>query len=1653
MTIFIRNLGLSVFFALLVCAAGVARANVSAPPATQSGQSLTQLPDGRWMLAGGAQASQQILLSDPVSNQLVPSSLALNLARTGHSATVMPDGRVLVVGGFDDRGLPVIEAEVIDFRAGTTFVANLGLLARAYHTATLLADGRILIVGGVDARGAPLSDAELLNTGDLQADSFNGRLERARWQHLAQLLPSDKVLLFGGKGADGRALDSPELYDAATQRFSSASPQVQQLYQSLQGAQAPSAVASTPADGEWNVSADSRIVVQLSKWMQPASLNRQTVELACGGQAVAASVVPAERGLLLFISPRQTLGVASDCQLTIDGAQDALGLPLNRTIIRFKTRSAAETGSAATPPLASSAIGSVSSPDASTSATQTSAGEASGKQVAQPGSNAAASAPLGDQAATGKRDKDDFRLPMIFEQNRGQHDGKIKFSARGRGYRLHVADNETLFDIVSVEPKKGKAAAKATDKNLLPAALSGVGQAGKQTPRYADRQAAGGEDVVVTRHRIRLQLVGANPKSGIVGLDPLESKTHYLDASKPQQKSASVPHYGKLLQAAVYPGIDKLYYGQEGQLEYDWIVKPGADPGQIAQKIEGDVSLSIAPNGDLIVSVAGKTITQKKPIAFQTIDDKKVPVAAGYTIKGNTIKIRLGDYDKTKPLTIDPVIEFSTSIDALLSQGGGLIDMRVAGDNSVFMLVAGSKKYPSTNAVTLPGPKTLQDADNYLIKMRPGGQVVDFVTVFVNYSASNTSSSPYSAMAVVNSAGGPQAVLTGVSFDANGDTFPIVSKLTPAGDAYAFSRQINVVGGSGTADGGGSIDIDAAGSIYITGWSVDSNLGGAINTFWPYASNFGCALVKLSPDASIVQYQAQVRLPSCSRARVKVDSAGSPYLVATSDQPITPSNALIAGVVTPRSDGNAGLTYIDYPFVVKFSPNGDAIEYASYLFTQQAGNFVPFENVADIGLDATGNLYALGLWKITKYSPAGGFVYATEFVPPPTPGVNLGCNNSCIDFASLAVTPAGEAYSATAYLNPFLFNNSIILRFSTLVTKLNAAGVADSDPFYLYGFPNSYKNGQAIRLDSNNGVYVAGVSGALNGPSPTLFLTKIAYGTLLTSTPNPSPIGQTITLDLVNLGPAAAGWASFYAGGDFLGSVPVSGGAASFQVSSLAAGAHLLTAIFNGSTFSTSHIVKQSDQSTTTLLTGPPTVTENDPLVLQVQVNSGVGGVPTGTVAIMEGVVQRGTGVLNASGAVQITLPIQSKGAHQYVAAYQGDANKAPSNSTGLLVTVTEVPVTVAVTAPAAGATLSVPAPIPVTATLAMGAQTTIRSVDFYANGAPIGQATDAPFSASWQLVLPGAYTLTATATSDTGATYTSPPIAVTAVAIPGVGLVTYFHQDLSGNTIAATDSNGNVVYTEQYRPYGDRLTNDAASQTGQLAGNRIWFHGKVQDEATGLQYFGARYYDPVIGRFMGVDPAGFDPGNLHSANRYAYGNNNPYKYRDPDGRLAFPLILPFVPEISAATVAAIAKVTAFVGSAAAAAWYGNKVLNEAKNPNEGAAGNEPKKPRVDGEGSTPEQKENSVGGPSAGKPVTPAERKKILEEGKNADGTWTCWRCGQSTDDPSRIQIGHKNVPRSKGGNKHPDNLGCEGAHCNGSAGNRGQVKEGGDCKSKGGC
>jgi len=129
----------------------------------------------------------------------------------------------------------------------------------------------------------------------------------------------------------------------------------------------------------------------------------------------------------------------------------------------------------------------------------------------------------------------------------------------------------------------------------------------------------------------------------------------------------------------------------------------------------------------------------------------------------------------------------------------------------------------------------------------------------------------------------------------------------------------------------------------------------------------------------------------------------------------------------------------------------------------------------------------------------------------------------------------------------------------------------------------------------------------------------------------------------------------------------------------------------------------------------------------------------------------------------------------------------------------------------------------------------------------------------------------------------------VLAIAAARASTVTYYHNDLAGSAAAATDAGGTVLWRETYRPYGERVTKSAAASD-----NKVWFANRMEDAETGLLYMHARYYDPVTGVFRSPDPVLFRADNIHSFNRYAYANNNPLRYIDPNGRDA--LIIPTGP-------------------------------------------------------------------------------------------------------------------------------------------------------------
>ncbi|MEA2497201.1 MAG: hypothetical protein QOJ29_5112 [Thermoleophilaceae bacterium] len=185
-------------------------------------------------------------------------------------------------------------------------------------------------------------------------------------------------------------------------------------------------------------------------------------------------------------------------------------------------------------------------------------------------------------------------------------------------------------------------------------------------------------------------------------------------------KRVGVPTFGQIAYPAVYPGIDALFHGRGGALEYDFNVSPGVDPGRIGMRLEGARGIRVTRNGDLIVRILGGTLTQSKPVAFQRIAGRRVPVNARYTLSGGTIGFALGQYDRSRPLVIDPILSYATYI------GGGGTDkatsVGVGSDGSLF--IAGSTA--STNLMGTT--RSLGDLDAFVVRLDPSRESVLYAT-------------------------------------------------------------------------------------------------------------------------------------------------------------------------------------------------------------------------------------------------------------------------------------------------------------------------------------------------------------------------------------------------------------------------------------------------------------------------------------------------------------------------------------------------------------------------------------------------------------------------------------------------------------------------------------------------------------------------------------------------------------------------------------------------------------------------------------------------------------------------------------------------------------------------------------------------------------
>ncbi len=199
-------------------------------------------------------------------------------------------------------------------------------------------------------------------------------------------------------------------------------------------------------------------------------------------------------------------------------------------------------------------------------------------------------------------------LPLIFEPNVGQTDPQAKFICRGAGYSLFLKHSEMVLVL-----RHRKAESKKDKKDMM---------------KKFQKPEPGEAEV------LRVKLVGGNESGQTELLDQLEGRSNYFIGNDPSKWHTDIPNYAKVKLHEVYPGIDLVYYGNQRQVEHDFVVKSGADPKNIQFSFTGAEGLSIDQNGNLIIKTSKSQIVFKKPDIYQEIGGVKTNIASGYVLEG-----------------------------------------------------------------------------------------------------------------------------------------------------------------------------------------------------------------------------------------------------------------------------------------------------------------------------------------------------------------------------------------------------------------------------------------------------------------------------------------------------------------------------------------------------------------------------------------------------------------------------------------------------------------------------------------------------------------------------------------------------------------------------------------------------------------------------------------------------------------------------------------------------------------------------------------------------------------------------------------------------------------------------------------------------------
>jgi len=590
------------------------------------------------------------------------------------------------------------------------------------------------------------------------------------------------------------------------------------------------------------------------------------------------------------------------------------------------------------------------------------------------------------------------KLPLQFEANRGQTHKDVRFLSRGPGYSLYLTDREAVLAL-SKYNSDVKRDAKTPAKSLA----------------------------------LRMSLVGAARTPVVSGVDELPGKANYFIGKNPEKWRTNVPTYARVQYRNVYPGIDLVYYGNQRQLEYDFVVTPGADPNRIVLGFKGANKLEIDAEGSLVLHASGGDIRQHKPVIHQNVDGVRRDIGGGYVRKGATrVGFRLAAYDTTRPLIIDPVVlSYSTYLGGNAGDFGAAIAVD-AGGNAYVTGNTSSTDFPTTAGAFQVSFGGNINGDAFVAKLNPAGTALVYSTYLGGID------DDYGSGIAVDTEG--NAYVTGYTRSNN---FPItagafqttfadpagsgnvfVTKINPTGTALVYSTYLGGSGDEFTDLPGNGIALDSSGSAYVTGSTRSADFPTTSGAFQSVHSGAydNPFVTKLDPTGSTLIYSTF--LGEGLGKGIAVNSNGNAYVTGEIQGPFPTTSGAVQ-----RTSGSA--------FVTKLDPAGTSLIYSTLLGGGRDGGEA-------IAVDAEGNAYVTG------------FTYSANF--PTTPGAFQPVFGDALDPPS-RFGPDPDAF----------------------VTKLNPTGSALVYSTYLGG--NGAEFGRGIGVDASGNAYVTGSTGSLNFPT------------------------------------------------------------------------------------------------------------------------------------------------------------------------------------------------------------------------------------------------------------------------------------------------------------------------------------------------------------------------------------------------------------------------------------------------------------------------------------------------------------------------------------------------------------------------------------------